>query len=228
MAKATAMMMFVCFLAACGGQGDLATLSIQVHSPSGAGGSLRRFPPNTPLPDRIQVQVFKAFSDDDGMLKDKQAEVDEAWEDLQEDPNTQRKHLLITVPSNAEKDYTYVLRLASLIENAVEPGVLDVDECGTIGNIIAEKGAKVRLDIYTHLGDCSLLPCSHDGHCIGERYCLSFECQNARACATNNDCPEGAYCNDQSSCDSACIVGVARCTGDYRCCGGICSIHCPI
>ena len=171
--------------------------------------------------------MFRAFSDDDGMLEDEEAEIDEAWEDLQEDPITQKKYLLITVPSNTEKDYTYVLRLVSLIENAAESGVLDVDECGTIGNIVAEKGAKVRLDIYTHLGDCSRLPCSHDGHCVGGRYCLSFECHSSDTCTTNDECPEGAYCNDQSNCDSACIVGVARCTGDYYCCGGICSIHCP-
>ena len=199
----------------------MATLSIQVHSPSGPEGSLRRFPPNTPLPDRIQVQVFRAFSEDDDILKDKAVDdIDEAWEDLSEDPISQKKHLLITVPSNAEKDYTYVLRLASLIETVV-------DECGTIGNIAAEKGKKVRLDIYTHLGDCSRLPCSHDGHCVGARYCLSFECHSGGTCVTNDDCPEGAYCNEQN-CDSDCTVGDSLCTGaDTSCCGGICSIHCP-
>ena len=172
--------------------------------------------------------MFRAFADDVGILEEKAVDdIDEAWEDLQEDPDTQKKYLLVSVPSNANKDYTYVLRLASLVENLAEPGVLYVDECGTIGNIAAEKGAKVRLDIYTHLGDCSDLLCSHDGHCIGERYCLSFECQSGGACAVHDDCPEGAYCNDFGSCDSACSVEESRCTGIYACCAGICSVHCP-
>jgi hypothetical protein len=109
----------------------------------------------------------------------------------------------------------------------VEPDVLYVDECGAVGNIVAEKGAKVRLVLDTHLGDCGDLLCSHEGHCIGDRYCLSFECQDGRACSTDDDCPQGAYCNDLGSCDSACDAASSRCTGDYPCCGGICSVHCP-
>jgi hypothetical protein len=225
MAKVLVVLVFI--LASCGDPDDLTILSIQVHSPSGSADSLRRFPPNTPLPERIQVQVYKAFAEDQDMLKDPVRNVDEAWEDLEEDPTTQKKYLLVTVRSNAEKDYTYVLRLASLVANPVEAGDLYVDECGSIGNIKAEKGQKVRLDIHTHLGDCSQMPCGHDGHCIGERYCLSFECQASGACNTNADCPQGAYCNDQSACDSSCEPSNSRCTSDYLCCGGICSIHCP-
>jgi len=225
MAKAT-LLLLVLLLASCG-PGDLATLSIQVHSPADPTRSLRRFPPNTPLPDEIRVQVLRAFADDAAMLEDEAADVQVAWEDLEEDPSSGKKYLLITVPSNAGKDYSYVLRLASLVENAVEPGVLDVDECGVIGNIVAEKGSKVRLDIYTHLGDCSQLSCSHDGHCIGERYCLSFECKEGAACAVPDDCPEGAYCNEFGNCDSRCSADEPRCTGIYTCCAGICSIHCP-
>jgi len=218
--------LLVVLIASCGGQGDLATLSIQVHSPSGPEDSLRRFPPNTPLPDRLQVQVYRSFADDDGILEDRAVDdIDEAWEDLSEDPTSHKKHLLITVPSNAEKDYTYVLRLASLVENVAEPGVLDVDECGTIGNIVAEKGAKVRLDINTNLGDCGL-PCNHDGHCVGERYCLSFECQSGNTCTTSDNCPEGAYCDGQN-CDSGCSDTGSQCPVTHPCCGGICSIHCP-
>jgi len=150
------------------------------------------------------------------------------WEDLPEDPASGKKYLLITVPSNADKDYTYVLHLASLVENAAEPDLLYVDECGVIGNIRAEKGAKVRLDMYTHLGDCSQLFCSHDGHCVGERYCLSFECKDGAACAVTDDCPEGAYCNESGFCGSQCTTEESRCTGIYNCCGGICSVHCPV
>ncbi len=214
-------------LASCGNLDDLTTLSIRVHSPSSSADSLRRFPPNTPLPERIQVRVYQSRAGDTDMLKEPVKHVDEAWDDLEEDPTTQKKYLLVTVRSNAEKDYTYVLQLASLVANPVEEGDLYIDECGTIGNIQAEKGAKVRLDLHTHLDDCSRLPCGHDGHCIGERYCLSFECQSAGACTTSADCPEGAYCNDQGACDSSCTATDSRCTNDYTCCGGICSIHCP-
>jgi hypothetical protein len=211
----------------CGDGDDLASLSIQIHSPSGPGGSLRRFPPNTPLPKEIRVQIFRSFADDSDLLADKAVDIQEVWEDLPEDPTSGKKYLLITVPSNAEKDYTYVLHLASLVENVVEPEVLYVDECGVIGDIRAEKGDKVRLDIYTHLGDCSELFCSHDGHCIGSRYCLSFECKDGAACMVPDDCPEGAYCNEFGFCDSLCTTEESRCTGVYRCCGGICSVHCP-
>lgn len=221
------MIPLVLVLVSCGNPAGLTTLSIQVHSPSGPADSLRRFPPYTPLPERIQVQVYKSRAEDNDMLEDPLRNVDEAWDDLGEDPATRKKYLLVTVPSNAEKDYTYVLRLASLVANTAGSGDRYVDECGSIGNITAGIGAKVRLDIHTHLGDCSQLPCGHDGHCIGERYCLSFECQGDGACTTSADCPEGAYCNDLGACDSSCTAASSRCTGDYTCCGGICSIHCP-
>ena len=218
---ATALLFLLCV--SCGGQEDLATLSIQVHSPS-----LRRFPPNTPLPDEIRVQVFRTYADDSDILEDRVVDIQEAWDSLSEDPTSGKKFLLITVPSNAKKDYAYLLHLASLVENVAEPGVLYVDECGVIGNIKAEKGAKVRLDIYTHLGDCSQLFCSHDGHCVGDRYCLSFECKDGATCAVHDDCPEGAYCNEFSHCDSRCTTDDSRCTGIYECCAGICSVHCPL
>jgi len=221
MMNKAAVLLFL-FCASCSGGEDLASLSIQIHSPS-----LRRFPPNTPLPEEIQVQVFRAFPDDNGMLKDRVENIQERWEDLPEDPTTEKKYLLVTIPSNADKDYTYLLQLSSWVENAVEPVVLYVDECGAIGNIRAEKGAKVRLDMYTHPGDCAQLLCSHDGHCIGERYCLSFECQDGAACTVTDDCPEGAYCNEFGACDSRCTTDDSRCTGIHYCCGGICSIHCP-
>lgn len=225
MNKAVVLLVLLC--TGCGGGNDLASLAIQIHSPTGADRSLRRFPPNTPLPKEIRVQVFRSFPDDADILQDRAAEIQQPWEELPEDASSGKKYLLVTVPSNADKDYTYVLHLASLVENEVEPGVLYVDECGVIGNIRAEKGAKVRLDIYTHLGDCSQLFCSHDGHCVGERYCLSFECKDGAACTVTDDCPEGAYCNEFGACDSRCTTEESRCTGIYNCCGEICSVHCP-
>lgn len=227
MMNKAATVLLVMFCVSCGGGDDLASLSIRIHSPSGSGVSLRRFPPYTPLPEEIRVQVFRSFADDADILADKVEDIQKAWDELPEDPVTQKKYLLITVPSNENEDYSYVLHLASLVENEMLPGELYVDECGVIGNIKAEKGAKVRLDIYTHLGDCNQLFCSHDGHCIGERYCLSFECQDSAACTVPDDCPEGAYCNEFGNCDSRCTAEDSRCTGIYKCCGGICSVHCP-
>jgi hypothetical protein len=205
-------------LGACGQSDDLAYLALRVHSPAQPTGSLRRFPPYLPAPLDVHVQVFKSSD----LLGRPAADVDVAWDDLEIDPDSGSRYLLVGVTSNAGKNFSYVLKLESIVGDG--SGGLIVDECGVVGQITAEPGAKVALDISTHLEECSRLLCQHDTDCVGEsRYCLSFECQDRATC---DQCPPGANCDDFNWCASACEQAT-DCEDGFGCCHGICSASCP-
>jgi hypothetical protein len=205
-------------IAACGAPDNRATLAIKVTSPTDGDDVLRRFPPNLPAPLNISVRVFRSDRLDKAPIVD----IDEAWNDLEIDPDSGSRFLLVKVPANKEKEHTYLLRLASIVEDGL--GGLEIDECGAIGRIVAAEGEKVRLPMSTHLGDCTPLLCQRDADCPGERrYCLSFECQDSQTCGM---CPAGAYCDGYGYCAGACETD-AECEDDFRCCQGICSVHCP-
>ncbi len=212
------LIVWIVSLGACGQQGDIAYLALRVHSQSGPAGSLRRFPPNLPAPLDVHVQVSKSTD----LLGRPAADVDIAWDDLAVDPDSGSRYLLVGVPSNAGKDFTYLLKLESVVGDG--NGGLVVDECGVVGQIVAAQGDKIALDISTHLEGCSRLLCQRDSDCVGEsRYCLSFECQDRAAC---DQCPPGAYCDDFDWCAGACDEAT-DCTDDFGCCHGICSASCP-
>jgi hypothetical protein len=165
-------------------------------------------------PDRIQVKILRS----DDILGKAVTDMDEAWADLEEDPTTQKKYLLVEVPANEGKGYTYLLRLTSIV--ASQP-----NECGAIGQIVAVKGAKKQLEIVTHPGDCDAILCQSDNDCPGEsQYCLSFECQDGDVTC---QCPAGAYCKNSEKCAADCTPQDNQCTDNFVCCYNICSAHCP-
>ncbi len=201
------------------GRSDEAYLALKVNSPSDQLDDLRRFPPNMPAPLNVRVEIFKSTD----LLGTAAYDLDQAWDDLESDPVSTKKYLLITIASNQDKDYSYLLRLSSIVQDG--PGLI-VDECGVIGQIVAAKGDKVQLRMTTHLGACKILMCQKDQDCVGEnRYCLSFECQDRTPCPAE-ECPEGAYCNGFGHCAGACEID-SECEDTFLCCQGMCSAHCP-
>lgn len=196
------------------GPGDRAWLALRVHAPDPAApDGVRRFPPFGE-PDRVRLQVFRS----DDVLGKPVVDLDRAWEEIEQTDEGTR-FLLVTVNSNEDKDYAYILRLASVVDEAV-------DECGALGQIKAAPGEKVPLDLHTHEGDCTQTLCQNDGDCIGERYCLAFECHPGTVCGL---CPPGAYCDAQSDqCSGACGSGATLCSHDYVCCGQVCAPACPL
>ena len=205
-------------LIACGQDDDSAYLALKVISTPYEDGALRRFPPNLPEPLNISVRVYRS----DNLLGSPVVDINEAWEELEVDPESEKKYLLIPVKSNAGKNYNYLLRLASIVDD--NQGGLVIDECGVIGHIVASRGAKASLQLATHYGDCSKLICEKDGDCVGEnRYCLSFECQDRQACG---NCPTGAYCDEFGWCAGSCDID-EDCNDGFVCCQGMCSAHCP-
>ncbi|MBW1808821.1 MAG: hypothetical protein JRJ19_05395 [Deltaproteobacteria bacterium] len=216
----------ICLLALSGlscGHSDDAYLALKVNSPPDGLNDIRRFPPYMPSPLRVHVEIFKSTNLDPN--EKPTLDLDQAWDELESDPVSGNKFMLITISANEDKDFEYLLRLSSIIEDGM--GGLIVDECGVIGQIVAAKGAKVRLDMTTHLGACKILWCQKDQDCVGEdRYCLSFECQGRTACPAE-DCPDGAYCDGFGFCAGACTADT-ECEDNFRCCQGMCSAHCPI
>ena len=221
MGRVTRLVWFYAILAVygCGPQADTAYLALRVHSPAPTAGQTRRFPPNLPAPLDVHVQVFKSTD----LLGTPAADVDVAWADLDVDPDSGSRYLLVGVTSNQGKDYSYLLKLESIVDDG--NGGLVVDECGVIGQIVAAPGQKLALDISTHLDACSRLLCQRDSDCVGEsRYCLSFECQDRASC---DQCPPGAYCDTgYDQCAGSCTQD-DDCTSDFGCCQGICSASCP-
>jgi len=196
------------------GPDERAWLALRVHAgaPDGPGGT-RRFPPYGE-PDRVRLQVFRS----DDVLGSPVAKLDRAWDQLEES-DSGSKYVLVTVASNRDREHAYILRLSSLVGDAV-------DECGAVGQIRAAPGEKVLLDLHTHQGDCMQTLCQNDDDCIGERYCLDFECHPGTACGS---CPSGAYCDTVSGqCAGACGSGATLCTFDHICCGEVCALSCPL
>ncbi len=202
-------------LAACGSADETASLAIRVHSLSAEELQPRRFFPHLPEPDRVLLQIWPA----EDLGGEPLIHLDEDWQDLPQDPVSGKKYLLVTVPSREEQEY--FLRLASRVRDG--RGVLQTDECGAIGHIRTKVGAKTLVEMVTHPGPCATLFCQSDSDCRGEeRYCLSFECQEASPC---HACPLGAYCDPDSQCAGSCAAD-DDCADSFGCCGEICSIHC--
>ncbi|MBN2497182.1 MAG: hypothetical protein JXR96_21495 [Deltaproteobacteria bacterium] len=217
---------------------ERAQLSIRIISPRAGDSDLRGFSDPEHPPEYIQIMVCRSSDTATPIVN-----MDEAWDNLKEDSG--KKYLLIDIPPNEEDGDPYILQLASKV--SVDGG-FDVDECGTIGNILAARGAKVRLDVATHEEDCFWL-CSQDEHCAGGAYCLSFECypQPQHTCTVDEDCTTGAICDggicdppciedtdcptgahcDQGTCNAQCGMGLPECLGHFNCCAGICSQSCP-
>ena len=217
----------ICLLALPGlscGRSDDAYLALKVNSPPDELNDIRRFPPNMPAPLNVRVEIFKSTDLDPN--EKPTLDLDQAWDELESDPVSGNKYMLITIPANEDKDFEYLLRLSSIVDE--DQGALEVDECGVIGRIVAAKGAKVRLDMTTHLGACKILMCQKDTDCVGEdRYCLSFECQDRTAGCPTAECPDGAYCDGFGLCAGACTVDT-ECEDSFSCCQGMCSAHCPL
>jgi hypothetical protein len=209
-------------LAACG-QDQQASLSLQVRWSSavpGAAPALRGIDLLHP-PDRILVEVDRSSA----LVGDPVVFEDFAWADLEIDPGSGHPYLLVSVPVNEGSNDPYLLRLAGLVTNA-QTQQLEVAECGVIGQIFTSKGAKVRLTLQTHPGDCTPL-CRRDADCAGSRYCLSFECQDSLVCVNSANCPSGAYCSNLGTCSGSCVEDQDLCPLPYGCCGEICSANCP-
>ena len=204
-------------LAACGSE-DSATIAIQVISPSASNDvDLREFNEINP-PEKVLVLVHRSSGVTDAPVVD----IGENWSDLNRDPGTGNPYMLIDVPPNTGEADPYILRLASLV---TQEDSQVVDECGIIGNIVADRGAKLRLIITTHLGNCSWI-CATDEDCVGDRYCQSFECQDSIYCSSDLDCPAGAHCSAENMCSAICGGDHPDCSLPFVCCRNICSRSC--
>ena len=200
------------------GQTDGFTIAVRVTTVVNQTDALRRFPPNTPEPDRLQVKILRLTGLNDQPLID----LDQAWTDLVEDPVTTRKYLLIDVPANAGKDDPYVLQLSSQVGETI-------DECGAVGPIVADRGQKVSVDVAPHPGDCQARLCAGDDDCAEGGFCLSFECREAIGCSLDSDCPSGASCQ-QDACGATCEIDSDCPTSTdgqpFTCCIGFCAAAC--
>ena len=204
-------------LTACGGE-EPATLTLKVNSASSVDSDdLREFNDVNP-PEKVLVLVARS-SDVTGSPM---ADVSERWIELARDSNSGRPYLLVDVPPNAGQADPYILRLASVV---TEGDTEVVHECGVIGNIVADRGAKLRLEITTHDGNCNWI-CASDEDCVGDRYCQSFECQNGIYCLSDLDCPAGGHCSEDNQCSARCGDALPDCPLGFVCCQYICSQSC--
>lgn len=213
--------------AGCGPE-DGTAIAIRVRMAPQATDGLRGFTPENP-PEWIHAAVVRssALAEEGGDYKPV-AEVDEAWDDLETDPLTGRRLLLLGVKPNEGKADPYLLHVESQITDPL--GRRAVDACGVVGGIVTAKGEKKAVDLVAHLDLCGLL-CADDARCIGPRWCLAFECQDETSCGTDDDCPLGAWC-DTDRCTGRCGAGLPDCRGDpdngdmFECCEGICARSC--
>ena len=207
-------MFFFALLCACGRE-DLAYMGIKISSPEQA--ALRRFPPGTPEPLFVNLRVFRS----DALLGSWVTNLDLAWTELVPDQETRKRTVQVAVPPNAEKTYDYLLRVSSVIDDGNNG--LVADECAVAGFLKVAAGEKKQLNVSAHTGGCSPLLCQSASDCIGQRYCLAFECYDQQECGK---CPAGAGCDADGHCSGDCLDD-SWCTAAYRCCRGICSPHCP-
>lgn len=213
--------------AGCGSQ-DTTAIAIRVRMAPDTQDGLRGFTPENP-PEWIHAAVARAsdLAVEGGAYKPV-AEVDEAWDDLQTDPLTGRRLLLLGVKPNEGQADPYLLQVESQVTDPL--GRRAVDACGVVGGIVTAKGEKKAVDLVAHLDLCGLL-CADDTRCVGPRWCLGFECQDEQTCAADDDCPLGAWC-DADRCTGRCGDGLPECRGDpdngdvFVCCEGICARSC--
>lgn len=207
--------LLVVALCACGEGEDLAYLGVKI-SATGEG-TARRFPPGTPEPLFVNLRVYRS----DDLLGAAVMNLDAAWADLVPDEETGKRTMKAAVPANADKPFDYLLRVSSVVDDG--SGGLVIDECGVGGFLEVAAGEQRQVKVSTHAGSCSPLLCQSRANCLGQRYCLAFECYDRQECGL---CPAGAGCDAESLCSGDCIDD-SQCTSGFRCCRGICSPHCP-
>lgn len=206
-------------ISTCGSEDENAALVIRVRSAANMSDALRAFNPANP-PERVALYVLRS-SNPSG---DSVARVEVAWNELEKDPLTGRRFILVSVPANKGRDDPYLLRLGSIVKNP-NTQEFEADACGAVGQIVAAPGAKVLVEIVAHAGPCQAL-CSRDSDCPNDHYCASFECWDQTQCAIDDDCtPAGAYCFDET-CRATCSSTDDPCLNPAFCCGEICSVHC--
>ncbi|RME28923.1 MAG: hypothetical protein D6806_02090 [Deltaproteobacteria bacterium] len=199
----------------CGRDAEQALIAVRIRSVASA--NARRFPPATPEPRLVSVQVLRSDQLPFGEVASGSVE----WESLVEDPDTGKRSFRFEVPANEGKGFEYLVKVSSLVDDG--GGELVVDECGVTGRVIAPAGRQVVVEIGTHLGDCSPLLCQTRSDCVGTtRYCLSFECYDRASCGA---CPEGAQCGEDGFCTGDCSSD-SDCAEGFTCCLGTCSRAC--
>lgn len=215
-------MLLLSILAAACGSDQMASLSVRIVHLEQDESGLRAFDLNNP-PDRVLAQVIRSSSlNQEGGVLSTVSKVDEAWDDLERDPVTDRRLLLLSVPPNAGKADPYLLYVASLVSD--ELGRLVEDECGVLGGIETERGEKKAVELVTDLGPCQMV-CASDLRCVGPRWCLNFECQDETVCLDHSQCPTGARC-DVGVCTGVCGTDTPPCRDEYVCCYGVCASNC--
>jgi hypothetical protein len=199
-------------------------IAIRIHMAAPADRQLRGFTPDNP-PVWVAAEVVRSseLSIEAGTYQP-EASVQPAWADMETDPVTGRRYLLLDVAPNAGQADPYLLRVASLVPDGLDQPVPDA--CGVVGGIETSTGEKKSVDLVAHTGDCQMI-CANDLRCVGPRYCLGFECQAplAQDCTADADCPNGAWC-DGTSCSGRCGDLLPDCRSGYRCCAGVCAPSC--
>jgi hypothetical protein len=214
-------------LPACGPD-DGASIAVRIRMAPVETDGLRGFTPENP-PEWVYAAVVRTsdLAEEGGAFK-AVAEMDEAWDEMETDPLTGRRLMLLNVKPNAGKADPYLLQVESQVTDPLGRRV--VDACGVVGGIQTTKGEKKAVDLVAHTESCGLV-CADDARCVGPRWCLGFECQDEKSCASDDVCPMGAWC-DTDRCTGRCGDGLPDCRSDqetgevFVCCQGICARSC--